>query len=631
MTRACRLDFTYPDGSRRSHVVSGDSITLGSVAGNTILIADGELAPRQLRLEQRAGQLYLTSLAPGTLLDGLPAPVNAATPLQNGARIQAGALEILVRMQDESATVASPAVSEATLPMETGFRAALDRSLIPVFPFSSAWLELKISNLEAVPARFAIEVAGLPPAWLSPGQAELNVAAEDSATLGIQIAPGREPMLPAGEYPMAVSIIRLDKGQTRLRLEAVARLGGIAGLSLRLDKAIFRRGERFSLEARNLGNRELPLSLGAHDRTGLLEIQLETDRATLAPGELRRIQGRARPRNRHLFGAPLTVPFAILARTRRQQFALPAKVAVKPRITGGRLLATALVFSVLTLLGLPLLPGAEPSIQSFTLEPAVVARGTPARLTWAARHAERFVIELDRAPVAELPGDAADFRLPTDNFTGPAEVALLAIGGERQALETRPLTVYQPVIVHRFEADKAVMLRNVVAELAVRWEVEGAIALSVASPPGFETLNEPGAAPALGLLQLRGAPGETFEVALIAEDERGNKTERVLRVAMREPECLPRIDALLYAGPDRRFRLLNAAAQTVPALVHGRAGDGKWLLLELASGTKGWGAVSDFDCPGFAIEALRVIADAPQPQPETGFRPPAPIRSFRPR
>ena len=294
------------------------------------------------------------------------------------------------------------------------------------------------------------------------------------------------------------------------------------------------------------------------------------------------------------------------------QVALPGSVAIKPHLSYSMLgaLVTSIAVSILLLSALLYQPP-EPAISSFSLSASQVARGTPVALDWEAADALHFVIEVNRSAVAELPADARHFVLGTYDYVDPIDIALIAIQGESKDIETRQLEVYQPITVNRFETNKNFMLRNVRGRLTIAWEVRGAVALTVSQPPGFEVISGTRYDDGRGELVLRGTPADAFVIGLRAEDELGQVTERVIDIALREPECTPLQDAPLYTGPDPRFAQANIAVQNVPVLARGIEASRDWLQLELASGASGWGERNNFYCDGFDPSALTLISDLP--------------------
>lgn len=617
MTIFGRLDIQFPDGRSESHLLADDAITLGSAADNSIRILGAGLAERQLRIDRRTDAACLTNLAsePHLAIDGLPVPINDPQFLSDFAQIQIGELSIIIISGSDASTVAMDAVSDRTQPTARGFRAALESAVINVWPCSSATAKLSITNLTDDIAQFSVDTGGLPAHWTTPRQLIFSVNGGDTLEIMHHVAPPRRSDIPPGEYPLAITVTRMDADENAVQLIQLIQVGGFAGLSIALDPPILQPKNPFSLHLLNLGNEALALTLRPHCPDGSLDIELARNEVRLAAGERAVVGGLADRRRRPLIGRSKPISFATVAQAQAPHNFLvsqPATAIVDP-IVGGRALivaALALAVALMAIAALALKPP-QPSIASFALSDAQVAQGAPVNLTWQAADAARFVIEVDRAPIAELPGEASSYSLDTSAYVDPVDIALIALNGDATDIETRRLDVFQPVTVTRFEADKTALLRNIRVDLTINWRVDGAIKVDLALPPGFETIRETITGEA-GEIEIEGEPADDFQVILTAEDEIGGITTRAITIAVTEPECTPIQDSLLYEGPDTGYARVNDAVQNVPVLVKGINEDKRWLQVELASGERGWAYRSNFRCHGFDPATLKVISDIPQ-------------------
>lgn len=627
MTIFGRIDIQFPDGRSDSHLLGDDAITIGRAADNSIRIPGAGLVEHQLRISRRGDAAYLTSLSaePYMAIDGLPVPINDPQFLSDFAQIQIGELSIIFNRSSDSSTHALDAVSDRAQPTARGFRAELESAVINVWPCASASTRLAITNLTGATSQFSVDTGGLPADWTTPRQLIFSVNGGATLEIMLHIAPPRRSDIAPGEYPLSISVTRLDADDSALQLVQLVQVGGFTALSIALDPPILQPKSPFSLHLLNLGNEELGLTLRAHRPDGLLNLRLAQTEVRLAAGERASVSGLAELKRRRIFGRPKQISLALLAQAQEPHNFLvgqPATALVNP-LVGNRALfgaALALVFSLVALAALITRPP-QPSIASFSLSDQQVAQGRPVELTWDASDAERFVIEADRAPIAELPGQASSYRLDTSGFLDPIDIALIALNGDATDIETRRLDVYQPMTVTRFEANKTALLRNVRSDLTVVWRVEGAIAVDMALPPGFEVIRET-IAGEYGEIVIQGLPAKDFQVILSAKDEIGGTTTRAIAIAVAEPECTPIQDSLLYVGPDTGFERVDKALQNVPVLVNGISADKRWLQVERASGERGWAYSANFRCHGFDPATLKVISDIPQlPRPTPASAP----------
>lgn len=616
MTVFGRLDIQYPDGRLESHQLRGDEITVGSANTNSIQLADESVSDRHFSLNADTDGVTICDLNSrmGTFVGGQRIPAETPLPLRNTATIAIGPLQLVFYKHSDSPTVSMPALNEQTQPALTGFRASLDQAQVKVFPASSATVSLSITNTGASDAEFRVETSGLPDDWVKPDRLNFPLPANEATQLQFLIKPARRSDIPPRRLPLNIHITRLEEPQQTLRLIAIVELGGFGGLSLALDPPICLDRDSFSLYLLNQGNEPLSLALESYDPQSSLDLRLAQSAVTLPPGGRLQIDGEVRSQRRPLVGNMRELPFALLAKADNPtgySVALPARVSIKPYLSSrAAALLTALIATLALVAALALFQPPEPEISSVTLSEAQVAQGTPVQLNWTADHAQRFVIEVNRAAVAELPADTSSYFLDTSEYFDPIDIALIAQRGEMTVIESRRLDVYEPVVISQFYSNRTSMLRKVIGTLTVRWEVEGAVSLDISQPIGFETVSE-SKVEWQGEIVLRGAPIAEFEILLNARDEIGATVQRSLKIAVRDPECTPLDDTLLYAGPDSRYAQVKIAMGNVPILVRGTNATRDWLQVELASGLTGWGNHRSFICHGFDPSALEIVTDIP--------------------
>ena len=618
MTAFGRLDVFYADGRSASYPLEGAEISVGSDESNAIRLADEAVSPQHCLLQHQAGAAFITDLDSerGTYIDGDRLPANMPHQLRDIEEIQIGSVTARFYLRSDSPTEAIQAISDQTQPLSIGFRAELEQPTVSVWPASTAEVRLSISNLTDQRCGFLLEATGLPSNWVNPDQMDFWLAADETYPVSLQIKPSRRADMPPDNYPLTITVTRLGETEGLVRLVLMVELGGFGGLSLALDPPFITDSGAFKLHLLNQGNEELRLKLAAHEPASQLEIILAQDALRLGPGGRTQVHGAVRPRHRQVLGSPVIRPFALLTTNDDPSgycVALPGYLTVKPYMSKRSLIAVLLVSVALAVvLATVLLQPPEPVISRFSLSESRVAQGTPVMLSWEASDAFHYVIEVDRVPLAELSSLDSSYSLVTNPFVDPVEIALIAVQGEHTAIAKWQLDIYQPVIVEQFDSDKTMMLRNVRGTLTVRWEVSGAVELDITNPLGFETVAKNTFTAGHGQIVLRGMPADEFKIELSALDEIGAITARTIHIAIREPECTPRIDATMYAGPDSRFPRRQIAIQNVPVLASGTTADREWLLIELASGESGWGYHSSFFCQGFDPSALKVITDLPE-------------------
>lgn len=507
------------------------------------------------------------------------------------------------------------ATSDETQPALPAVLAQLEQRRVTVFPGSRATVRVTVSNPSYAAADFLVEALGLPADWIKPASLRFPLPAHETTQLQFLIKPERRAEIAPQTFELDVLVSRLDDPARSAMLSCAVELGGFGGLSCHLDPPTCQNGGGVNLYLLNQGNEALHLELAGHDPQSRLEFRLSQTALSLPPGGRAQVRAQVLARRRPILGKTSQVPFAIIAKAAKvadYQAPLPASLIVKPRLSrpvAALLLMLGLAMAVIVA-ALAYQPPI-PSIVSFSAPDEPVARGLVVKLAWHAENASGYRIEVAGERLVALPSDASSFQLDTSAYSQPVDIALIAEGGAAAATESRRLDIYEPVQIAEFYADRRSMLRGVFGALTIRWTVGGAQALDISPPPGFEVVSASAQANPSGWLTLRGAPEAAIKARLRAIDERGNATERILQVDIRDPECSPRQDVWLYAGPDTRHARLSIAVAQVPVLARGANPARDWLQVELARGDIGWGAYSSFFCHGFAATGIKVIGDLP--------------------
>ena len=619
MAPFARIDVQYPDKRVEVFQLSETLTTFGRAADNSIVLADVDVAGRHFRLENVDGNCLLTNLDPimGTIVSGERIRDQQPRQLPATADIRVGGIKISFEQSSNQPTIPMRTVSDRTEPINIGFSVRLDRSTLDVFPASSSSVEIAITNSSGFERQFSIEATGLPERWIKLSQNVARLDNNDTALIMLTIVPDRRANIPPSEHRATISVSPADEPLRSFQNEIVVRLHGFGGLSLALDPDSVSNAGSLRLYLLNQGNEDLRLRLREHDPLDELRIELAERSIQLSAGQRQQIGTRVKARQRHLTGKPRLIPFALLAQAENASaylVALPGTVRVEPRVSYRVLIFAAAVILAAALAFLSVLSRTPPpEISWFELSAVQVARGTPVKMVWRAESAHRYVVEVDRVAVAELPRETELYILDTSEYTDPVEIALIAIAGERSDIDTLQLDIFQPVTVEQFAADRRELHRNVRGALTLTWLVLGAVTIDVEYPGDFEILNETSADLGQGTLQLRGRPQTNFEIVLVAVGENDTVVERRIPIRTSDPECKPIRDTLILAGPDSGFQQIAVAIADVPVLVNGVTAYRDWLRVELASGQTGWGILGNFFCEGFDPEALTVIRDLPVP------------------
>ncbi len=612
-----RLDIHEPAGAVKSYRISEEVTTIGRAADNAIVLADPSVSDRHCTLQLLDGAVHIINLdaLAGIMFEGAHVRDSTPRPMREVTGLALGKTKILFYPSDGQPTLPMRSISENTRPIKAAFHVDLEKSVLDVYPASSSFLEIAITNRSDQEIAFTIGVDGLPVNWAKLSQSSARLGGHDTAFIVLTVAPPRRADIKPREYPATIAIRAADKDGSDALVRLLVRLHGFGGLSLALEPALVQDGKSLQLFLLNQGNEDLRLAVSARDPESQLDIDLMERGLQLAAGQRGIVSCRVAARSRPLLGKSRKIPFALLVQADKDSAylaAIPAQVLIKPRLSARHLAAPVLLIAAFALMLFALLTrAAPPEISSFTISQSQVARGRTVELTWQASFAERFVIEIDRAPIAELDANAGFYALSTADYADPIEVALIAVAGEATAIEKRQLDVYQPVTITYFEADRRRMFRKVVGELILTWQAEGGVSSDLRFPSQFNIVSEEDPGGGTRKLVLRGVPETDFDLILTLQDEIGTRIESRISVKTADPECSPLRDLPLFAGPGRLYDQGKLALRDVPVLVLGSTEARDWMLVELASGDNGWGRLSDFSCGGFDPTALIVITDLP--------------------
>lgn len=617
-----RLDIHYPDGRVEQTPLTRKRTTVGAAADNSIVLRGDSVAAYHFELAFDSGVLYLINLdaANGAVVSGVTIRDGKPILLGDGATIQVGNLRIIFCAGSDDPTVPLDSASDSTQIIVSTFDVSIDRSRIEVFPASAASAEIIISNRIESEQRFEIAVEGIPDEWASLSHTTASVPGGESHAVYLYITPPRRAEAAPGDYPVTVAVKSASPlGREQSRSLTVG-LGAFTGLSAAVDPTEIEGDNAFRLYLLNQGNAALPLRLSASCGDADLDISFTQDKVRLDGGQRLLIEGIATGR-RPLAGHARKTPIALLAQAEnasRFLIALPATVVLQPRISAKALIAASILIAAV--LAILIATGAQrpaPAISSLVLSERQVAVGTPVTLRWQAEAADRYVIEVDRIAIAELPAETTEYVFRTNQTGDPVEIALIALQSNDRAIETRNLLIYQPVSVARFSSSRSDMWRNVSERLVIEWQVEGAESLDITIPDELEAIYDERLENGSGRMTLSGAPTADFDLTLSAEDELGNSVERRIAIRVLDPECAPIRDTPVFAGPDSRFQQSHVAIENVPVLVRGINQDKNWLQVELANGESGWGFRGGFICESFDPDALVIVADIPRLPTET--------------
>ncbi|MFN8373696.1 MAG: FHA domain-containing protein [Anaerolineae bacterium] len=623
-----RLDIFWPDGTFKTFALDAPSISVGRSTGNVIALETDTISRYHFSItHDNNSRVFITDLESvnGTYVDGVRLTANEPSLLQGGEEIQIGHLRILFHAADEAPTSPMTATMDETVRIEKqlqDFRIDVQPPDQPVTPGTHIAGQVSITNTSSEQRRFRIDVTGMPDEWVRVERREILAEPNETVPVMINFKPLRRSESQPGDYHVKVIVSQKDKGDAVLEATILVRVFAYSGFGMALESSQIPAGEKFRLHVHNQGSGNLTMSFSARDKDNALSYNVQPAKITLSPGQRALVQGDVRPRNRPLFGTSRVRGFDIVAQAQDASHFIAAVrgyVPDQPLLAGWMAFAAAgiaLSFVLLLLFGLFLLlrPLPQPVITNFSIDRTAVAQGTPVELSWSATDAASYQVLVNGTPASTgFDAGTNNASLDMGSLTGEVTIALQAINGSREAISEQTITVYTPLVIESFEINPPQLLRYVVQDIDMSWNVPGAVSTYIT---GLETFSTSPVEPSFGAQgsvgPLAGMASESLTVTLNARDAYGNTISQSFNIEVLDPQCTPSsANIILRSGPNEVYPAISATlSAAAPLVVNARDAGGNWLRVQFADGSTGWGAVTDFTCD-FAYQNLQVEANVP--------------------
>jgi hypothetical protein len=576
---------------------------------------------------------YISDLesANGTYVDGMKLVSNTPHPLGGGEEIQIGNLRMIYHHIDDTPTQLITPVEETTQRVELSlpeFKIDVHGPEQSVAPGAHISIELSIANTSDEDQRFTVEVSGTPKEWIRIDRPTPLVDAGDTTFVLINVKPLRRSDSKPGDYPVTIRVYPQEKPSAVIETTITIQVKHFGGFGVTLQSNKLRSGERFQLHLHNQGSANLPLSISGRDLTNSLRFNLPTSFVTLAPGQQVNVQGEVLSKRAPLFGAAREVPFDLTVHANNHAGFLIATRAYfleKPALPRWVFIFTA---SGMGLLGLIILialvviltrPAPEPNVAVFDVNSTLIARGDPLEIHWQVTDVAQIRVSLNGTPAAvgTAAPESSSLVIDTSGLSGEVEVLFEGQNGDKTAVRSQTVHIYQPMSVEFFAASPEQVMRYVVQSTTIDWNAPGAVLTQVT---GLEKLNitpieNEGAT---GSFQLTEILVEPITLTLYAQDAYGNTTEQTLTINVMNPECRPaNVATALHLGPDIAHQVVGTVPADTTVVVDAQDASGQWLRVSgLSGGLTGWGRRTDFTCnTNFNIEDLRKELNVLPPPP----------------
>ena len=480
------------------------------------------------------------------------------------------------------------------------FQLSLQPPRAPVAPHGLAEVRLRINNDADGPTRYRLRLDGLPAAWVDFDPLTKEVAPGADCTIDLLLRPGLDPAYPPGRVTLRLNVAPEDAPQLAREQTITVELLPGRGFGMAQD------GDDLVLH--NHGNVPLRLQLAIRAPAPATAPTLPPGPLTLAAGEQRRIPLRVARR-------PLALRrrargFTIEARsldTAGFTIALPAGSSAATR-PGRRVLLLTLALAAAILAALFATRPVTPTILAFQTGRTLLPRGEPLVLSWQVRDAAALELSLNGEPLnLQLDARQTGYRLDTRALADEITLQLEARNGGQRAVRSLVVIIHEPLRVASFRASPERLLRHVVQELALRWEVPGAQQVRIEGLAPASN-REVGAGSAVdGLEDLPVLVDDALTLTLVAVDNYGNVLRQALTIPADPATCRVSSEPLtLHDDPQADAAEVTQLATGRSVAISGRDPSGAWLRTEV-EGVSVWGRREGLRCAGFAPADLRIL------------------------
>ncbi|MEU3434556.1 hydrolytic protein [Streptomyces sp. NPDC006863] len=184
-----------------------------------------------------------------------------------------------------------------------------------VSPGGTATTTLTVRNDGDIVEAYTLEVVGDCAAWTTVEPARVSLYPGTSETVALTFAPPRSHEVRAGETPLAVRVLPVERPESVAVPESSVTVEPFHELRTELEPRRRRGwlGARFRTAVQNKGNTPVDVALAGKQDGEDLRLAFTPDSKRLEPGESAETVLKVRARKLIWFGEPVTWPFEVLA------------------------------------------------------------------------------------------------------------------------------------------------------------------------------------------------------------------------------------------------------------------------------------------------------------------------------
>lgn len=626
-----RLEVYWSDGRLETYLLHEDTVSVGRAEGNTIELDTDNLSRYHFSLVRDNNTVTITDLESvnGTFVDGVQLRPNEPRLLGDVEEIMVGSLRIIFRQVDDSPTIMVSTLDDETQQMDAGeseLRVDIDYSNLEVWPAASSSAELSITNLADKTREFSIQVSGLPSGWLRITRPEVELDANETAYILLNVKPPRRPNTVPQKYNVTIDVTPLSQPSLVVQTHIEVDIKPYSGFGMAVGKQIDA-DEPIPVFLHNQGSGVMHFTMTAKDRGSALKFKTPTTPLELKAGQRLRVDLSVEAKNPPFFGQARTYPFIVQVQSHDASRFIAtndARATISPRIpTWGAIAAAGITLSIL-IIGLLAILGvlnpSEPDITSLTISSDQVAQGETLILSIDTDNTDTFDVLVNQFAIQnDVSADTETIEIDTSELDGNIDIMVIARNGTRSTRDTVSSFVYVPIALNSFDVSPNPLVANTVNTLTISWDIDGATFVRISGLSTFTNnlISSSSEYSAVHTLEgIGGIPVESLNLTLYAEDGAGESIETQLTVPLIDPVCTSLTGVDLYEGPSTNYQQVGTIPIATAVVVLAQDADADWLRVRLPENIRGWSPRESFTCAeNFDLANLRTemnIPDLPQ-------------------
>ncbi|MCB0012598.1 MAG: L-fucose mutarotase [Anaerolineales bacterium] len=331
------LVISTPGNSTSTISLTREIITLGRHVDNDVVLPTEGVSRHHARIRATNSGWGIIDMGGinGTLVDGERVRANQMVPIYNGTRMQLGPYELVLRgpegapppreqttrlqfdgpltppPSDPSLTTQPPMTPSGTaLPIEP-MAIFLSRDQLTATPGQPEELVIEVRNRTDVADRVNLRFKGIPSDWLTLPAGFIDIPAQGSTPISVQLLPPRRTNTPVGRQRFVVELISQQYPESTATANGQLFLSDFESFTVELAPREIKVPGNTTVLIQNTGNGVGEYSVAGREYSDQIRFTGERGRITLQPGQKAEIQLRLEARQANPYGSPDIVDFEV--------------------------------------------------------------------------------------------------------------------------------------------------------------------------------------------------------------------------------------------------------------------------------------------------------------------------------